>query len=158
MSLSLSCSCDLPELPLPLSFKEHLANCCVLVSTVTRNLNRLKPALRALFPSEISLSPHPESRVDQYVDDALSNLLSGKRDRKNIQATEPISHENLRKSTASSACESHSTAANRAGNPCSTLQSDVNVKVKEQLLKVLCCALPCCSALYFTVLGCAVLH
>jgi hypothetical protein len=128
-------SCDLPELTLPLSFKEHLANSCVLVSTVTRNLSRLKPALRALFPSEIALSQHPDSRVDQYVDDALSNLLS-----KKIQETDPISHENHRNSTVSCTSESRAGTANRSGNSCAAVQSDVNVKVKEQLLKVLCCA------------------
>lgn len=116
----------------------------MLVSTVTRNLSRLKPALRALFPSEISLSPHPDIRVNQYVDDILKNLLSSNMDPKGIQET-----------------ESHTIASTRTSNPSSVLHSDSNVmdKVKEQLLKVLCRTMLCvvmCCALPCPVPSCAV--
>ena len=137
----------------------------MLVSTVTRNLSRLKPALRALFPSEISLSPHPDIRVNQYVDDILKNLLNSNMDPKGIQETEPVSLEKHRNSTGFSTSESHTTASTLTSNPSSVLHSDSNVmvKVKEQLLKVLCrtmlcvvmcCALPC-PVLYRTALSCA---
>jgi hypothetical protein len=131
----------------------------VLVSTVTRNLSRLKPALRALFPSEISLTPHPDIRVNQYVDDILKNLLNSNMDPKGIQETEPVSLEKHRNSTGFSTSETHTIASTGTRNPILVLHSDSNVmvKVKEQLLKVLLsCALSC--ALCCAVLRCAVLY
>lgn len=53
------------------SFKAHLLNSAVLVTTVTRTADRLKPALRGLFPSELFLTPTPEEYVSKYARDLL---------------------------------------------------------------------------------------
>lgn len=116
----------------------------MLVSASTRNLSRLKPALRALFPSEISLTTHSEASISQYVDHALLNLNSEKKEilsiterkAEEISFDEPISIGSNSKICKNAAISSSIIVA--SSSLCSAQQSNVNVnvKVKELLLKV----------------------
>lgn len=44
----------------------------MFVTAVTSSLERLKPSLRTVFPSELVLAPIPDSQVDQHLADILS--------------------------------------------------------------------------------------
>ena len=45
----------------------------MFVTAVTSSLERLKPSLRTVFPSELVLAPIPDSQVDQHLADILSD-------------------------------------------------------------------------------------
>ena len=55
------------------SFKTHLLNSAVFITAVTSSLERLKPSLRTVFPSELVLATTPDSKVDQHLADILSD-------------------------------------------------------------------------------------
>lgn len=45
----------------------------MFVTAVTSSLERLKPSLRTVFPSELVLASIPDSQVDQHLADILSD-------------------------------------------------------------------------------------
>lgn len=54
------------------SFRDHLVNSMVLVTAATRTTDRIKKNLRTLFPSDLSLIPISDTRIDQYINTNLT--------------------------------------------------------------------------------------
>jgi hypothetical protein len=53
------------------SYTERLLDNMILVTVPTRTIARIKPPLRALFPSELFLSPLPPEAVMSFVDNII---------------------------------------------------------------------------------------